>query len=69
VESALDELSPDYRAVLVLRAHENLSYAEIAATLEIPVGTVMSRLSRARIQVRNVLAARGVALPEREEEA
>jgi len=69
VESALDELSPDYRAVLVLRAHENLSYAEIASTLEIPVGTVMSRLSRARIQVRNILAARGVALPEREEEA
>ncbi len=69
VEAALDEVPPDYRAVLVLRAQENLSYAEIASTLEIPVGTVMSRLSRARISVRRVLAARGVVLPTPEEDA
>lgn len=69
IETALDEIPPDYRAVLVLRAYEDLSYAEIASTLEIPVGTVMSRLSRARQHVRQILAARGVALPKREEES
>ena len=68
IEAALDEIPPDSRAVLVLRAQENLSYAEIASTLEIPVGTVMSRLSRARIAVRRVLAARGVVLPKPEED-
>ena len=69
VDSALDGVPPEYRAVLVLRAYDNLSYAEIASTLEIPVGTVMSRLSRARLHVRRILAARGVALPKREEDA
>lgn len=69
IETALDEIPPDYRAVLVLRAYEDLSYAEIASTLEIPVGTVMSRLSRARLHVRQILAARGVALPKREGES
>jgi len=49
---ALESLDPDYRAVVVLRALENRTYEEIAELLEIPKGTVMSRLSRARARLR-----------------
>lgn len=45
---ALDALPAEQRAVFVLRAVEEMSYREIAGTLEIPLGSVMSRLSRAR---------------------
>jgi len=48
VESALDELSPPLRAVLVLREMHDLTYEEIAAALQIPIGTVRSRLNQAR---------------------
>jgi len=48
VESAIDSLSPKYKAVLVLRVYEDMSYEDIAKTLDISVGTVMSRLFRAR---------------------
>ncbi len=48
VSDALGRLSPDYRACVVLRELEGYSYAQIAELLEIPIGTVMSRLSRAR---------------------
>src|SRR5688572_14447568 len=48
LESALETLSPEQRAVFVLRACEDLSYKEIAETLQLSLGTVMSRLSRAR---------------------
>jgi RNA polymerase sigma-70 factor, ECF subfamily len=44
----IEGLPPDYRAVLVLRELEELSYQEIAQVMGIPIGTVMSRLSRAR---------------------
>jgi len=47
-EQALAALPPGPRAVLALREIEGLSYAEIAATLDCPVGTVMSRLHQAR---------------------
>lgn len=49
----LAELPPTMRAVLVLREQEGLSYQEIAAALEIPVGTVRSRLSKARVMFRD----------------
>lgn len=52
VDAWLDALPPHYRACFVLREVEELSYAEIADLLEIPVGTVMSRLSRARRMLR-----------------
>jgi len=48
VSAAMDRLDPQKRAILMLRANEQLSYEEIARHLEIPVGTVMSRLNRAR---------------------
>ena len=48
VRQAIAQLEPDFREVIVLREIEGLSYKEIASALGIPMGTVMSRLSRAR---------------------
>jgi len=48
VKRAMDKLHDDQRIVLVLVAVEGHSYKEVAALLEIPIGTVMSRLARAR---------------------
>jgi RNA polymerase sigma-70 factor (ECF subfamily) len=48
VERALERLSEEHRSILALRVEGDLAYAEIASTLDIPVGTVMSRLARAR---------------------
>lgn len=48
MQRALDRLPPHYREVLVLREIENFSYEEIALAIGAPMGTVMSRLSRAR---------------------
>jgi RNA polymerase sigma-70 factor (ECF subfamily) len=51
LREVLESLSPEYREVLVLREQEELSYVEIASITKIPIGTVMSRLSRARKQL------------------
>jgi len=51
VVRALDHLAPDYRTIMLLWAVEELSYKEIAGILEIPMGTVMSRLYRARCKL------------------
>ena len=48
----IGELPPEYREVVVLRELEELSYREIAAIVAIPIGTVMSRLARARARLR-----------------
>jgi RNA polymerase sigma-70 factor (ECF subfamily) len=53
--AAMDALPPDQRDVMHLICVEEFSYAEAAALLDIPVGTVMSRLSRARIAVARTL--------------
>ncbi|KPL00813.1 MAG: hypothetical protein AMJ91_03015 [candidate division Zixibacteria bacterium SM23_73_3] len=55
IERALDLLPPKYKAVLVLRIYEDLSYEEIAKTLKISLGTVMSRLFRARVRMQEML--------------
>lgn len=55
VHAMLRTLSPEHRAVVVLRELEGLSYEEIATTLEIPRGTVESRLFRARALLREQL--------------
>jgi RNA polymerase sigma-70 factor (ECF subfamily) len=55
VQSAIDELPVYFREILLLCDLEEMSYQEIAETLSIPIGTVMSRLSRARKTLRNSL--------------
>jgi RNA polymerase sigma-70 factor (ECF subfamily) len=55
VEVALDRLPEHYRVVLWLRDGEDLSYQEIAATLDVPIGTVRSRLARARATLKEMV--------------
>jgi len=55
VEQAIRELPAFYRAVLILRVNEQMSYEEIADTLGVSMGTVMSRLARARKRLRKVV--------------
>lgn len=54
-EAALSKLSPEYRAVLMLRIAEDMRYDEIAQELDISKGTVMSRLFRARAKLKTIL--------------
>ena len=56
VRNAIDSLPLEFREVLVMREIEGLSYKEIAAIADLPPGTVMSRLSRARQRLEQVLA-------------
>ncbi|HET9657054.1 MAG TPA: RNA polymerase sigma factor SigE [Kineosporiaceae bacterium] len=58
VQAALDTLPPDFRAAVVLCDIEGLSYEEIAATLDVKLGTVRSRIHRGRAQLRQALAHR-----------
>src|SRR5690606_3263566 len=58
VQAALDALRPEYRAAVVLCDIEGLSYEEIAVTLGIKLGTVRSRIHRARAQLRGALEHR-----------
>ena len=55
VLEAVDELSPDQRSVLMMVALEGMKYIEVAEILGIPLGTVMSRLTRAREAIRGKL--------------
>jgi RNA polymerase sigma-70 factor (ECF subfamily) len=58
VRDALDALPTEFREVLVLREIENLSYKEIADIIAAPLGTVMSRLARARARLQQGLVER-----------
>ncbi|MBS0207662.1 MAG: sigma-70 family RNA polymerase sigma factor [Planctomycetes bacterium] len=55
VHQALAALDEDFRIVLVLRDMDDLSYEEISQVLDVPIGTVRSRLHRARLQLRELL--------------
>ena len=55
LEAALAALPDEQRAVVLLVALEDMRYADVAATLDIPVGTVMSRLARGRERLRQIL--------------
>jgi RNA polymerase sigma-70 factor (ECF subfamily) len=64
VQQALDALPPDFRAAVVLCDIEGLSYEEIAATLDVKLGTVRSRIHRGRALLREELAHRRPSAPE-----
>ena len=57
IQDALNALAPDHRAVVVMKEYDGLRYEEIGAVLGIPVGTVRSRLHRARGELRERLRA------------
>ena len=58
IREAMDALRAEFREILVLRHQEGLSYKEIAEIAQIPPGTVMSRLARARAKLKEYLAGR-----------
>jgi RNA polymerase sigma-70 factor (ECF subfamily) len=58
IREAINELPAEFREILTLRHQEGLSYKEIAEIAQIPPGTVMSRLARARVKLKEYLAAR-----------
>jgi RNA polymerase sigma-70 factor (ECF subfamily) len=58
IREAMDELPAEFREILEVRHQEGLSYKEIADIVQIPPGTVMSRLSRARGKLKECLAGR-----------
>ena len=58
--AAMQSLSENHREILMLRYYSDLSYAEIAETLDVQLGTVMSRLSRAKHKLMEVLDGSGV---------
>lgn len=62
VEQALEKLNPKFRAAVVLRDIEDLRYEDIAAVLDISLGTVKSRIMRGREQLRKILEGREAGL-------
>jgi RNA polymerase sigma-70 factor, ECF subfamily len=60
IADALDQLPPAHREVILLIALEEMSYRDVAEITGVPLGTVMSRLSRARGSLRNILEGKDV---------
>lgn len=63
IAAAMEALEEDFRLILTLRLVENLSYEQIADAMDLKVGTVKSRLARARIKLKNILAKNGNIFP------
>ena len=55
IQKALNQLSPEHRAVLILKDMEGQKYEEMAEILQVPIGTIRSRLHRARTEMRELL--------------
>jgi RNA polymerase sigma-70 factor, ECF subfamily len=66
VRAAIQQLPVEFREIIILREYEELSYQEIAGLLGCPIGTVMSRLARARARLRDLLSGKLQALPQEE---
>jgi RNA polymerase sigma-70 factor, ECF subfamily len=64
VRVAIQQLPVEFREIIILREYEELSYQEIAGLLGCPIGTVMSRLARARSRLRDLLSDKLQALPQ-----
>jgi RNA polymerase sigma-70 factor (ECF subfamily) len=65
IADALDRLPPQHREVIALVSLEEMSYRDVSEILGVPMGTVMSRLSRAREQMRGLLESRGTTVLRR----
>ena len=63
MEAALRLLPVEQREILLLVALEDMTYEEVGAALRIPIGTVMSRLSRGRERLRALMEGRSIASP------
>jgi len=63
IQHCLDNLPTDFRAVVVLADIQGLDYSEVASALKKPVGTIKSRLARARLRLRECLHSFGELLP------
>jgi RNA polymerase sigma-70 factor (ECF subfamily) len=63
LRAALEQLPVEFREALVLRELEGFSYKEIAEVAEVPIGTIMSRLARARKQLQELLQPKGGVEP------
>ena len=59
VRAALEQLEPQQREIVLLREYQGLSYQEIAEVLKVPIGTVRSRLFRAKMALRDLLEPSG----------
>jgi RNA polymerase sigma-70 factor (ECF subfamily) len=55
IQTALNRLSPEHRAVLILKDMEDQKYEDMAEILQVPIGTIRSRLHRARLELRELL--------------
>ncbi len=55
IQDALARLSPEHRAVLVMKDMEGQKYETMAEVLQVPIGTIRSRLHRARLELRELL--------------
>lgn len=55
IQEALHRLSPEHRAVLVMKDMEGQKYEAMAEVLQVPIGTIRSRLHRARLELRELL--------------